>query len=154
MYSLEIVVTKLSLSQAAKFLGVKRTDLQKKIATHQLHTHEGYLTTTDLRRAYPNFSKYSEQEAHLEKAHDIKQNAMRRARLYKNISKENKQVISTAIKELRQALTLEKAKNFQYKIILSQLLERLDYLEKHCHSKDKSSLNELQIWLREAYTEH
>ncbi len=147
-------MTKLSLSQAAKFLGIKRTDLQKKIMTRQLHTHEGYLTMADLRSAYPNFCENSEQEMYLEKAQEIKQNAVRRARLYKSIRKENQVVMSTVVKELKQEIMAERSKNLQYKIILSQLLERLDYLEKHCHSADKNSLSELQIWLRKAYTEH
>ena len=56
---------KLSVSQAARRLGISRREIQQQINNGTLHTHEGYVTTDSIRLAYPKSNLYSEQDKKL-----------------------------------------------------------------------------------------
>jgi hypothetical protein len=47
-------MVKLSVSKAARMLGISRFDIQDQINSGKLQTHEGYVTIDSLRLAYPN----------------------------------------------------------------------------------------------------
>ena len=138
---------KLSVSQVARKLGVSRTHIQDQINTGKLQTHEGYVTTDSIRLAYPNKSLHSEQDRHLQKMQQIKNDAMFKAGAVDTIKRENEQALMTAVTNLKSKLYKEELKNEHYAMVFEELGERLDTLEKCCHSQDKEPLHKLQTWV-------
>jgi hypothetical protein len=137
---------KLSVSQAARRLGVSRANIQDQINAGKLQTHEGYVTTDSIRLAYPSHSLHSEQESRLKKMQQIKADAMYKAGAADIIKQENEQALITVIASLKSKLYKEELKNEHYQLVFSELSERLQVLEKCCHEEDKQPLNELQSW--------
>jgi hypothetical protein len=52
------------------------------------------------------------------------------------------------VSKLKDQLHKEEIRNSYYEIVFEELSERLDFLEKNCHSKDKASLHKLQLWVK------
>ncbi len=138
---------KLSVSQAARRLGVSRAHIQDQINLGKLQTHEGYVTTDSIRLAYPAYNLHSEQELHLQKMQQIKADAMYKAGAADTIKQENEQALIATITALKSKLYKEEVKNQHYQLVFSQLGDRLETLEKCCHKQDKRPLNELQSWV-------
>ncbi|MDB2589951.1 hypothetical protein N9345_00440 [Candidatus Thioglobus sp.] len=138
---------KLSVSQAARRLGVSRSNIQEQINAGKLQTHEGYVTTDSIRLAYPSHSLHSEQESRLKKMQQIKADAMYKAGAADVIKQENEQALMTIIASLKSKIYKEKLKNEHYQLVFSELAGRLQVLEKCCHEQDKQLLSELQNWV-------
>ncbi len=142
-------MVKISVSQAARMLGVSRTELQKKISSNKINTHEGYLTIKDVKLAYPYFIDNLEQDLLIKKAQRIKEDAIKRVVAKKAISQQNKILIQESLTKLQEKFTIEIEKNKKYQKVLTELVIKLSYLEQHCHKKDKHNLHILQDWLKE-----
>ncbi len=140
---------KLSVSQAARRLGVSRANIQDQINAGKLQTHEGYVTTDSIRLAYPSHSLHSEQESRLKKMQQIKADAMYKAGAADTIKQENEQALITIIASLKSKLYKEELKNEHYQLVFSELAGRLQVLENCCHEQDKQPLNELQNWVEQ-----
>jgi hypothetical protein len=140
---------KLSVSQAARRLGVSRANIQDQINAGKLQTHEGYVTTDSIRLAYPSHSLHSEQESRLKKMQQIKADAMYKAGAADIIKQENEQALITIIASLKSKLYKEELKNEHYQLVFSELAGRLQVLENCCHEQDKQPLNELQNWVEQ-----
>jgi len=140
-------MVKLSVSKAARLLGISRFDIQAQINSGKLQTHEGYVTTDSLRLAYPNISFYSERDQHLERMQKIKDNAMYKAGSVDTAHAENEKAYISAISTLKSRLYKEEVKNQHYEHIFEELSERLEILERHCHSEDEEPLHEIQEWM-------
>ena len=138
---------KLSVSQAARRLGVSRSNIQDQINSGKLQTHEGYVTTDSIRLAYPTHSLHSERDVHLQKMQQIKTDAMYKAGASDAIKQENEQALMTIIASVKSKLYKEQLKNKHYQMVFLELGERLEVLEKCCHEQDKHPLNELQDWV-------
>ncbi|MBE8189543.1 MAG: hypothetical protein HAW58_01425 [Candidatus Thioglobus sp.] len=135
-------MVKLSVSKAAKILGITRFEIQAQINNGKLHTHEGYVTTDSLRLAYPNIHFHSEEDRHIQKMQQIKDNAV-----FKSGATDTAQTASE--KAFTGVIAGLKAKNQHYQMVFSQLNQRLEELEKCCHSQDKNALNQLQNWIKQ-----
>lgn len=138
---------KLSVSQAARRLGVSRTHIQEQINSGKLQTHEGYVTIDSIRLAYPSTSLHSEQDVHMQKLQKIKSDAIYKAGAADTIKQENEQALMTIIASLKSKLYQEKLKNQHFQLTFSELGERLEVLEKCCHEEDKQPLVDLQSWV-------
>ncbi len=138
---------KLSVSQAARRLGVSRVNIQEQINSGKLQTHEGYVTTDSIRLAYPSHSLHSERDEHLQKIQQIKADAMYKAGAADAIKQENEQALMAVIASLKSKLYKEQLKNEHYQLVFVELGERLEALEKCCHQQDKRPLNDLQSWV-------
>ena len=138
---------KLSVSKAARMLGISRFDIQDQINSGKLHTHEGYVTTDSLRLAYPNISFHSEQDEHIKKMQKIKNDAMYKTNITSAIHSENEVALTTVVATLKSKLYKEEIKNKHYEHVFESLSERLVILEEHCHSDDKEYLHKIQEWV-------
>ncbi len=139
---------KLSVSKAARMLGVSRFDIQNQINNGKLQTHEGYVTTDSLRLAYPNASLNSEQDKRIQKMQQIKNNAMHKIETDNAIRSANEKVYHGVITNLKSKLYKEEVKNQHYEMVFAELTERLEALEENCHSQDKKALHNLQGWVK------
>ncbi len=143
------MMIKLSVSQAARILGISRFDIQNQINNGKLQTHEGYVTTDSLRLAYPNLCCDSEQDERLAKMQQIKNNAMFKDYSKGAVRNENEKVLLGIISSLKTGLSQEKIKNQHYEMVFAELGERLDEMERCCHSQDKKPLKKLQSWVNQ-----
>lgn len=134
-------MVKLSVSKAARMLGISRFDIQNQINSGKLQSHEGYVTTDSLRLAYPNAGLNSEEDQHIQKMQQIKNNALYKMETGKHTHDENEKIYIDTIAML-------KIKNQHHEMVFSELTERLAILEKHCHSEDKAALHKLQGWVK------
>lgn len=140
-------MVKLSVSKAARMLGVSRFDIQNQINSGKLQTHEGYVTTDSLRLAYPNANLHSEQDKRIQKMQQIKNDAMFKYHANETIQSENEAALTTVIATLKTKLYKEEIKNKHYEHVFEELNTKLTLLEKHCHSKDKEYLHKIQEWV-------
>lgn len=139
---------KLSVSKAARILGISRVDIQAQINSGKLQTHEGYVTTDSLRLAYPNTSLHSEQDDRLKKMQQIKDDAMFKSSSVAFTQSENEKSLMEIVASLKTKIYKEEIKNQHYEIVFEELGERLDVLEKCCHAQDKEALHKLQGWVK------
>lgn len=138
---------KLSVSKAARMLGISRFDIQNQINSGKLQTHEGYVTTDSLRLAYPNINFHSEQDQQIKKMQRIKNDAMLKSHTNDAMHSENEKALTTVIAALKSKLYKEEIKNKHYEHVFEELNTKLVILEEHCHSKDKEYLHTLQEWI-------
>jgi len=138
---------KLSVSQAARRLGISRVNIQEQINSGKLQTHEGYVTIDSIRLAYPAHNLHSERDIHIQKIQQIKADAMYKAGAADAVKQENEQALMSAIASLKSKLYEEQLRNEHYQLVFAELGERLEALEKCCHDQDKHPLNELQSWV-------
>jgi len=138
---------KLSVSQAARRLGISRREIQQQINNGTLHTHEGYVTTDSIRLAYPKSNLYSEQDKKIKRYEQIQKDAVYKSAASDAVHAENEKVLMEMITKLKDQLHKEEIRNSYYEVVFEELTERLEFLEKNCHSNDKSSLHKLQLWV-------
>lgn len=141
-------MVKLSVSKAARMLGISRFDIQNQINNGKLQTHEGYVTMDSLRLAYPNVNLSSEQDQHIQKMQQIKNNALHKIETDNAIHNANNKTYHSIITHLKSKLYKEEIKNQHYEVVFAELSERLEALEKNCHSQDKKALHNLQSWVK------
>ena len=141
-------MVKLSVSKAAKMLGISRFDIQAQINSGKLQTHEGYVTVDSLRLAYPSLSFDSEQDKRLKKMQQIKDDAIFKVGSVDAAQSENEKALKSVISTLKTKLYKEEIKNQHYEVVFEELTERLAILEEQCHSdEDKAPLHQLQDWV-------
>jgi hypothetical protein len=139
---------KLSVSKAARMLGISRIDIQAQINSGKLQTHEGYVTVDSLRLAYPNASLNSEQDDRLKKMQQIKDDAMFKSNSVAFSQSENEKSLMGIVASLKTKIYKEEIKNQHYEMVFEELGERLEVLEKCCHAQDKEALHKLQGWVK------
>ena len=139
---------KLSVSQAARRLGVSRQHIQEQINIGKLQTHEGYVTTDSIRLAYPSVELHSEQDQHIKKLKQIQADALYKSNATDLIAKENEKILIETITKLKAQLQQEQLKNQHHQLVFDELSEQLSELEKCCHAQDKAALHQLQGWVK------
>lgn len=140
-------MVKLSVSQAARMVGISRLVLQQQINSGVLSTHEGYLTMEDLKQANPEVNAHSEQDKHIHKMTLIKENALQKIGKEKERETKNIQNLKTIITELRKEIYQEQCRNEHFELVLSEVSQKLVQLEECCEKQDKSKLHQINRWL-------
>ncbi|HAY41451.1 MAG TPA: hypothetical protein DCX64_04165 [Gammaproteobacteria bacterium] len=142
-------MVKLSVSKAAKILGISRFEIQDQINCGKLHTHEGYVTPDSIRLAYPEISFQIEQDAQIKKMQKIKDKSDYRNGVNKTVHTENESALISVVASLKTKLYREEIKNKHFEMVFKQLNERLEKLNDCCHSQDKEKLSQIQRWIAE-----
>jgi hypothetical protein len=140
-------MVKLSVSKAARMLGISRFDIQMQINSGKLQTHEGYVTTDSLRLAYPNVNLNSEQDKRIQRMQQIKDNAIYKSGSVDTAHAENEKAYISAIAALKSRIYKEEIKNQHYEHVFAELSERLIVLEELSHSENKEYLHKIQEWV-------
>ncbi len=125
---------KLSVSKAAKMLGINRHEIQDQINSGKLQTHEGYVTTDSLRLAYPNISFNSEQDKCIERMQQIKDNAIFKATSADAAHVKNERILMAMVATLKDELRKEKAQNKCTQVKFARLSHRYESLRRHIES--------------------
>jgi CDP-4-dehydro-6-deoxyglucose reductase len=135
---------KLSLSQAARLIGVSRKDIQQKIQHNKLVVMEGTVFLEDLKKAYPD-SQF-EDNSMLEKMQTIMADAVHKMA---DAEREGAQLdaLSKRAFKLNQELSQQKAKAVFYEELINKLKHK--FIEISTQQVDKSQVIALQKWLNE-----
>jgi len=135
----------LSLSQAARLIGVTRKDIQKKIQENKLIVMEGTVLLEDLKKTYPD-AEY-EDNSMLEKTQKLMSDAV-----YKMSQSEHEgaqlDALSRRAFKLNQELVQEKARADYYEQLLNEL--RHKFVKLSTSNKDHKSIIKIQKWLIDA----
>ena len=112
----------MSLSRAARLVGVKRGTLQKRIQAGEIKTFEGELLIEDLLRAYPDADL--EDSTMLEHTRKIKDRAV--GRIYTdNAVLPSSETLNARVQQLGAELAAIRAQNEHYASLIARLKEKL-----------------------------
>ncbi len=142
-------MVKISVSKAARMLGVGRRALQKQINSGKLQSYEGYITIDSLRLAYPNMRCDSELDKRIERMQQIKNDAVLKASVCDNLLTKNEQALMQTIDKLKSEIEFEHQKNVQHQTLWRELNKRLKGLE--APSDDTRALSQLKKWALGAF---
>lgn len=134
---------RISLSRAARLVGVKRGTLQQKIRAGELKTFEGDIVLSDLLQAYPDAriedsSMLDRVEQIIEQASFINADAIQH--------KPDKAALAARVMSLSRTLTQEKRRNRKYRELLADMQARL----KSPEQRENPDMSALADWLRQA----
>lgn len=133
----------LTLSRAARLVGVTRGALQKKIQSGELPTFEGMVRASDLERAYPDARL--EDNTALERMAQIQENA-----LFKLAERAlpDAQVLVARITRLGGELAEVQAQLAHYRSLVERLDQRLEQLAQDGDGALPAAAASLKAWLR------
>ena len=131
----------LSLSQAARAVGVKRKNLQQLIQDGKLHAFEGSIRMNELRKVFPTAS--IGQSGMVEKMDRIKEGA-----LHKVAHDERLDVDSLKTEVHRLGLKLGEAEALidDYRQMATEMQNRLQQLQEQCDKRQALMLNSVLGW--------
>ncbi|MCW8931447.1 MAG: FAD-binding oxidoreductase [Gammaproteobacteria bacterium] len=135
----------LSLSQAARLIGVKRTDIQKKIQENKLAVMEGTVVLSDLKKAFPDATY--EDNTMVEKMEKFMQDAVHKMA---QSEREGAQVdgLSRRLVKLNKELTDEKARANQMEELIDGMKQK--FMELKTNPIQENSFNEIKSWFNTA----
>lgn len=135
----------LSLSQAARLIGVKRTDIQKKIQENKLVVMEGTVTLEDLKIAFPD-AQY-EDNTIIEKMEKLMENAVHKMAMHE---REGSQVdsLSRRLVKVNKELAEERQRAESMEELIDTLKER--FMELEVSQEQGKTINSIKTWFRTA----
>ncbi len=134
----------ITLSRAARLVGVKRATLQKRIQDGDLSTFEGELYLSELLRAYPQAKV--EDSGMLDRAEQIIERAMGRA-MRDTDNLPDAQVLATRVAALSHELGEATYKMRRYDTALQQLQDYLRKLAERDPAPTSDDIGVLRAWL-------
>lgn len=134
----------LTLTRAARLVGVTRAALQKKIKNGELPTFEGMVTPADLLRIYPDTRL--EDNAVLERITHIKDEAFAH-RIRERLLPEP-EVLAERLSGLGRELAQTRARVEHYKTVTDWLYDKFGEYEKSGGPEIKNIMGPLKLWLR------
>ena len=133
----------LSLSRAARLVGVNRSELQKRVKQGELDAFDGMVTVDNLLASYP--SAQLEDNTEYSRVLFIKERAFGK-RVYER-AMPDVETLATRVSELSRELTLSQTQVRQFKILLDRLHSKLIEDESQCDAEAKNIMDSLKSWL-------
>lgn len=133
----------LSLSRAARLVGVNRSELQKRVKQGELTTFDGMVTVDNLLAAYPGAQL--EDNTEYSRLLLIKERAFGK-RVFERVMPDV-ETLATRVNELSRELTLSQTQVKQLKILLERLRIKLNEVQNQCGAEAKTTMNSLKNWL-------
>jgi CDP-4-dehydro-6-deoxyglucose reductase len=137
----------LTLSRAARLVGVKRGTLQKQISDGQLPTFEGMIALSDLLNAYPQTQV--EDSSMIERVDYIKRHAMPRS-LREHSGMPDIDTLSARVARLSEELAQARAQVNAQDLLLDELEQHIDALDRAGPETRATAVESLRDWLRQA----
>ena len=131
----------LSLSQAARMVGVPRRLLQQHIQEGRIHAFEGHIRMSELRKAYPQAD--SDRSGMVEKVQRI-----REAAVLKSLPDvhPNTESLSVELQRTRVELARVQDELDSYRHLVAETEERLLELQERCDTRQAMMLGTLVGW--------
>jgi CDP-4-dehydro-6-deoxyglucose reductase, E3 len=134
----------LSLSRAARLVGVNRSELQKRVKQGELTAIDGMVTIDNLLASYPRVQL--EDNTEYSRVLFIKERAFGK-RVFER-AMPDVETLATRLNELSRELTLSQLQVSRFKILHDRLSTKLNELEIQCAAEAKVSLGTLKTWLQ------
>lgn len=134
----------LSLTRAARLIGVTRAELQRKIKRGELISHDGMVTVANLLACYPGAQL--EDTAETRRIAQIKERAFGK-RVFERAMPEP-EVLAARISELGRTLAISQAQVKQFNALLGKLWDKLDGIESQLDSKSHKTMKDLKVWIK------
>ncbi len=132
----------LSLTRAARLVGVNRVVLQKKIQTGELDAHDGMVNVDDLLACYPHAEL--EDTVEIQRISRIKEQAFGKRVFERALP--DAEVLAARVTELSKTLDQSQSMLENLKGLLNKLLKRLD--ETQCDAASQQAVSDLKLWIR------
>lgn len=131
----------LSLSQAARMVGVPRKVLQQHIQAGGLATFEGYLRTSELLKIFPEAAP--KDSGMVEKVRRIREAALGKAL---NDGKPDPERLASELHRMKIYVGQLEDQLEAYKQLSQQMTTRLHHVQEHCDRKQAMLLNTVLGW--------
>ena len=135
----------ISLSRAARLVGVKRATLQKQIRAGELHTFEGELDLSEILKLYPQTDV--DNSGMIERADRIIEQALGKLGPDSSTLPEP-EVLAARVTGLSHELGTARARVNRYTRLMNQLQDKIDQLD--TPAVVQHDIMQLRAWLREA----
>jgi CDP-4-dehydro-6-deoxyglucose reductase len=142
----------LTLTRAARLVGVTRGSLQKKIKHGELATFEGMIAITELLRTYPEAATQLTDDSMLERVKEFKDNALTKV-VSNRVVLPDAQTLATRVANLSQELAKAKTRLDKYASLVDRLKDKLSELEQTGDTDQRSAFSGLNAWLSQALQE-
>ena len=133
----------LSLSRAARLVGVNRSELQKRVKQGELTAFDGMVTVDNLLAAYPGVQL--EDNTEYSRVLFIKERAFGK-RVFERVMPDV-ETLATRVNELSRELTLSQTQIKQFNILLERLRIKLSEVESQIGAEARTTMNSLKNWL-------
>ena len=134
----------LSLSRAARLVGVNRSELQKRVKQGELSTFDGMISVDNLLASYP--SVQLEDNTEYSRVLFIKERAFGK-RVFERVMPDV-ETLATRVNELSRELTLSQIQIKQFKILQDKLRNKVNELELQSGAETKAILASFKTWLQ------
>ena len=135
----------LSLTRAARLIGVTRAELQKKIQRGEMISHDGTVTVENLLACYPDAQL--EDTAESRRVAQIKERAFGK-RVMERVLPEP-EVLAARITELSKTLTNSQEQVKQFNALLGKLWDKLGGIESQLDAKSHEAMEDLKTWIKQ-----
>lgn len=135
----------LSLSRAARLVGVTRGALQKRIQNGEMPSFDGTVKVEDLLLAYPDAQL--ENNVEFDRVRMIKEKAFGK-RVFERALPEA-EVLAARVTELSTELANRETQVKQFNILLDRLKSKLSEIEGQCKGEAKKSIASFKTWMKE-----
>ncbi len=130
----------LSLSRAARLVGVNRSELQKRVKQGELHAFDGMITIDNLLASYP--SVQLEDNTEYSRVLFIKERAFGK-RVFEHVMLDV-ETLATRINVLSKELTLSQTQVKNFKALLDRLHQKFSEIENQCGLESKATMDSLK----------
>ncbi len=135
----------LTLTRAARLVGVSRGALQKRIKAGELATFEGMVSLDELLRAYPDAEAHVAADSMLEHVERIKDEAL--AKFAARAALPDAQVLAARATALSRELAMTTSRLEQYAALVEELGQRLERLGRSGDDELRSGVHAVGAWL-------
>jgi CDP-4-dehydro-6-deoxyglucose reductase len=135
----------LSLTRAARLIGVTRAELQKKIQRGEMISHDGSVTVENLLACYPDAQL--EDTAESRRVAQIKERAFGK-RVMERVLPEP-EVLAARITELSRTLANSETQVKQFNALLGKLWDKLDGIESQLDAQSGIAMDNLKTWIKQ-----
>lgn len=137
----------ITLSRAARLVGVKRGALQSKIQQGELRTFEGELLLSDLLHVYPQTKV--EDTTMLERVEHIMENAVNKI-IRPDEDTPDSNTLAARILVISQELAQARQESRRYKLLVNDLGQKLEELATDTEQTPDTAFSKLQAWFQQA----
>jgi CDP-4-dehydro-6-deoxyglucose reductase len=135
----------LSLTRAARLIGVTRAELQKKIQRGEMTSYDGMVTVGNLLACYPDAQL--EDTAEAGRVAQIKERAFGK-RIFERALPEP-EVLAARVTELSKTLASSQGQVKQFNALLAKLWDRLAEIQSGLDAESRVTLEDLKTWIRQ-----
>ncbi len=134
----------LSLTRAARLIGVTRAELQKKIQYGEMISHDGMVSAENLLQCYPDAQL--EDTAEARRVAQIKERAFGKRVFERALP--DAEVLAARITELGKTLANSQEQVKQFNALMGRLWDKLAEIESQLDSGARTTMGDLKTWVK------